>query len=210
MIRVLIVDDHPLMREGLNRFVAEAFPDSVIAEASNGSEAMKAVWDQPWDLVLMDISMPGRSGLDLLKEVKAARPKLPVLMLSMHSEEQFLTRALRAGASGYISKSTPCDVMLQAIKQALGGGKFITPKAAELLASELSIDTSRPLHEQLSDREFDVLVRIGRGQSVGEIAASLNLSVKTVSTYRTRVLEKMALRNNAELAQYAIRNHLVD
>ena len=198
------------MRQGLSRIVEEGYPGCAVGEASNAPEAMKALWDHTWDLILLDISLPGKSGIELLKEIKAIRPRLPVLILSMHPEEQFLTRALKAGASGYLSKATPPEMLFQAIGQALAGGKFITQKAAELLAAEISTDTSRPLHAQLSDREYDLLVRIGRGETVGDVAGKLNLSVKTVSTYRTRVLEKMCMRNNAELAQYAIRNHLVE
>ena len=209
-VRVLIVDDHALIREGLRSVIADAFPHNSIGEASNSAEAMNLVWNQPWDIVLLDINLPGRNGLELLKEIKDARPKLPVLMVSGHPEEQFATRALKSGASGYVSKNGSPESLIQAIRQARAGGMFITQKTAEMLASQLTVDTDRPLHEQLSDREYDVFIRIGKGQGVSEIAENLNLSVKTISTYRTRILDKMGLRTNAALAQYAIRNHLVD
>jgi two-component system invasion response regulator UvrY len=209
-VRVLIVDDHALIREGLRSVIADAFPHNSIGEASNSAEAMNLIWNESWDIVLLDINLPGRNGLDLLKEMKAARPKLPVLMVSGHPEEQFATRALKSGASGYVSKNGPSESLIQAIRQARVGRMFITQKTAEMLATQLTVDSEHPLHEQLSDREYDVFIRIGKGQGVSEIAESLNLSVKTISTYRTRILDKMGVRSNAALAQYAIRNNLVD
>ena len=205
----MVVDDHPLMREGLKRVIFSSFPHWSVGEASNGSETMSAIWNQTWDLVLLDLSIPGKNGLELLKEIREQRPKLPVLILSMHPEEQFSTRALRAGASGYLSKSAPSDTLLEAIRQLMRGGKFITSKVAEMLANNLTEDSSQPVHERLSDRELNVLLSIGRGQSVGDIARTLNLSVKTVSTYRARVRVKTGLRNNAEMVQYVIRNTAV-
>jgi DNA-binding NarL/FixJ family response regulator len=171
---------------------------------------MNAIWAETWDLVLLDISMPGRSSLELLKEMRAQKPKLPVLILSMHPEEQFSIRAPRAGAAGYISKSAASGVLLQAMATVLNGGKFISQRSAQLLATDVAVDESEPLHVRLSDREFDLLLRIGRGQSVTDIAVALHLSVKTVSTYRTKVLAKTGLRNNAEMVQYALRDKLVD
>ncbi|HEX4134534.1 MAG TPA: response regulator transcription factor [Bryobacteraceae bacterium] len=210
MACILIVDDHPLIRQGLAGVLMEEFPQGQVVEASDAPEAMRAVGSQTLDLVLLDLTLPGRNGLDLLKEIKALRPRLPVLILSMHSEEQFATRALRSGAAGYLNKNSAPQVLMQAIQRAMAGGKVISPEVAERLAAELTVDTSRPLHEQLSDREHDIFLRIGSGQSVSEIAENLNLSVKTVSTYRTRILNKMGKQNNSELMQYAIRNHLVD
>ena len=160
--------------------------------------------------MLLDISLPGRSGLELLKEIKAARPKLPVLVLSAYSESQFATRVLKAGGAGYLTKESPPETVIRAVRLALGGGKFISPSVADCLASEIMIDTSKPAHELLSDREYDVMQRIASGQAVGTIAATLHLSVRTVSTYRTRTLEKMGMKSNAELTQYAIRNKLVE
>jgi len=204
------VDDHPMVRKGITQVLSEEFRDSAIGEASNSAEALNAVWNEVWHLVLLDLSLPGRSGLELLKEVKTARPRLPVLVLSGYPEEQFSTRVLRAGASGYLNKDSSSDTLLRAVHQILDGGRFISPKSAEILASELVSDSSRPLHEQLSDREYDVMLRLARGQSVGEVAEILSLSVKTVSTYRARVLVKTGMKNNAELTQYAIRNNLID
>jgi two-component system invasion response regulator UvrY len=210
MVKILVVDDHPLVRRGIAQVLADAFPEASIEQASDPPETMKAVWDTPLHLVVLDLSLRGRSGLDLLKEIKNARPKLPVLILSSYPEEQFATRALRAGAAGYLNKETPPETLILAVRRALAGGKFVTPETAELLASELTVDTSKPLHERLSDREYDILLRIASGQSVGDIAATLTLSVKTVSTYRTRLLLKMGKQNNAELTHYAIHNKLVE
>jgi DNA-binding NarL/FixJ family response regulator len=210
MVNILVVDDHPLVRMGIAQVLADEFPQASIEQASDAPETMKAVWDKPLHLVVLDLSLRGRSGLDLLKEIKNARPKLPVLILSSYPEEQFATRALRAGAAGYLNKETPPETLIQAVRRALAGGKFVTPETAERLATELTIDTSKPLHEQLSDREYDILLRIASGQSVSDIASTLTLSVKTVSTYRTRLLLKMGKQNNAELTHYAIHNKLVE
>ena len=210
MVNILLVDDHPLVRKGIARAIAEELPDATVGEAGDAPETMKAVWERPLDLVLLDLSLRGRSGLELLKEIKTARPKLPVLILSSYPEEQFATRALRAGAAGYLNKEIAPATLMQAVRRVLAGGKFVSPETAELLANELSGDTSRPLHEKLSDREYDILMRIASGQSISGIAETLNLSVKTVSTYRTRLLLKMGKQNNAELTQYAIRNNLVE
>jgi len=210
LVNILLVDDHPLVRKGIARAIAEELPDATVGEAGDAPETMKAVWERPLDLVLLDLSLRGRSGLELLKEIKTARPKLPVLILSSYPEEQFATRALRAGAAGYLNKEIAPATLMQAVRRVLAGGKFVSPETAELLANELSGDTSRPLHEKLSDREYDILMRIASGQSISGIAETLNLSVKTVSTYRTRLLLKMGKQNNAELTQYAIRNNLVE
>lgn len=210
MVNILVVDDHPLVRMGIAQVLADELPRASIDQASDAPETMKAVWEKPLNLVLLDLSLRGRSGLDLLKEIKNARPKLPVLILSSYPEEQFATRALRAGAAGYLNKDTHPEMLIQAVRRALAGGKFVTPETAERLATELTADTSKPLHEQLSDREYDILLRIASGQSVSEIASTLTLSVKTVSTYRTRLLLKMRKQNNAELTHYAIHNKLVE
>jgi two-component system invasion response regulator UvrY len=210
MVRILLIDDHPLVRKGIAQVLAGEFSSSVIGEASTAAEGLDAIWKENWDLVLLDISLPGRSGLELLKEIKTARPKLPVLVLSTYPESQFATRVLRAGAAGYLTKETPPETVVRAVRQVLAGNKYISPSVAEHLASEFMLDTSKPAHELLSDREYDVMRRIASGQSVGEIATALNLSVKTVSTYRSRILEKMGMKSNAELTQYAIRNHLIE
>ncbi len=210
MTRILVIDDHPLIRRGAVDVLSEGFPGSEIGEASSPAEAMVSLWAGTWNLVVLDISLPGRSGIDLLREIKSARPGIPVLMFSAHPEAQFSTRTLRAGASGYLTKNSPPTMLVQAAQQIMKGGKFISPAAAEMLVSELQLDSSKPLHEQLSDREYDVMLRIAGGSSVGQIAEVMNLSVKTVSTYRTRILAKMGLKNNAEMTHYALRNKLIE
>jgi len=190
--------------------LAEAFPGGNIAEASDGAEALQAVYDGAWDLVVLDLSLPGRTGLDVLKEIRGARPKLPILILSTYPEQQFATRALRAGASGYLNKGSPPEVLVSAVRKILAGGKFISETLGETLAADLDRDFTKPLHECLSDREYHVMLRIASGKTVSEIAEEIHLSVKTISTYRARVLEKMRMKNNAELAQYGIREKLVD
>ena len=210
MVRLLVVDDHPLVRRGIVEVLAEAFPGSRIAEASGGAEALQAVHDGAWDLVVLDLSMPGKTGLDVLKEIRSAFPRLPVLILSTYPEQQFATRVLRAGASGYLNKGSSPEVLLSAVRKVLGGGKFVSASLGESLAADLDRDFSRPLHECLSDREYDVMLRIASGKTVGEIAEEIHLSVKTISTYRARVLEKMRMKNNAELTQYGVREKLVD
>jgi two-component system invasion response regulator UvrY len=209
MTRILVVDDHPLVRKGIIQVIADEFRGGAIGEASAAAEALTAVWNQPWDLVLLDISLPGRSGLEVLKEIKAARPKLPVLVLSTFPESQFAIRVLRAGAAGYLTKESPPETLVKAVRTCLSGMKYLTPGVADALASELSVDTSKPAHALLSDREYDVMLRIAAGESVSKVAAELHLSVKTVSTYRSRILLKMGLENNAQLSQYAIRNNLI-
>jgi DNA-binding NarL/FixJ family response regulator len=210
MVRLLIVDDHPLVRRGIVEVLAEAFPGGNIAEASDGAEALQAVYDGTWDLVVLDLSLPGRTGLDVLKEIRRARPRLPILILSTYPEQQFAARALCAGASGYLNKGSPPDVLLSAVRKVLAGGKFISASVGESLAADLGRDFSKPLHECLSDREYDIMLRIASGKTVSEIAREIHLSVKTISTYRARTLEKMRLRNNAELTQYGMREKLVE
>lgn len=190
--------------------LAEAFPGGTIAEASDGAEALQAVYDGTWDLILLDLSLPGRTGLDVLKEIRVARPRLPILILSTYPEQQFATRALRAGASGYLNKGCPPEVLLSAVRKVLAGGKFISPSMGESLATDLDRDFSKPLHAGLSDREYHVMLRIASGKTVGEIAEEIHLSVKTISTYRGRILEKMHMKNNAELTQYGMREKLVE
>ncbi len=208
MKQVLVVDDHALVREGLTRVIVDAFPGCSVQQASDGPSTMKSLWCNTLDLVLLDISLVGKGGLEVLKDIKDAYPKLPVLIVSMLPEDQAALRALRAGAAGYVSKASPSEVLVEAIRQAASGGKFITQKVAELLATEVTTDRTRPIHETLSNREYETMLRIGRGETVTEIAAALNLSDKTVSTYRTRILAKMGVRNNAALVQYVVRNQL--
>jgi DNA-binding NarL/FixJ family response regulator len=210
MTRILVVDDHPLVRRGVVQVLLDAFPAGEVGEASSPAEAMEKVTAERWSLVVLDISLPGRNGIDLLKDIKAARPATPVLMLSGHPEAQFSTRSLRAGASGYLTKQSDPALLVEAARQIIKGGKFITPATAEMLASELQFDASKAPHERLSDREYDVMLKIACGRSVGEIAEVMNLSAKTVSTYRTRILTKFGSTNNAELTHYALRNKLIE
>jgi two-component system invasion response regulator UvrY len=210
MIRALIADDHAVVRQGLKQILGDTPEMLVAGEATTGQEVLDKVRAEAWDVVILDISMPDRSGLDVLKQLKSERPKLPVLVLSMHSEDQYAVRVLKAGASGYLTKDSAPDELVKAIRKVVSGGRYVSSFLAEKLAFEIGTDSSRLPHETLSDREFQVLRLIAAGKSVTEIAAELSLSVKTVSTYRTRMLQKMNLGTNAELIYYAIRNHLID
>lgn len=210
MIRALIADDHAVVRQGLKQILGDT-PEMVVAgEATTGQEVLDKVRAETWDVVVLDISMPDRSGLDVLKQLRSERPKLPVLVLSMHSEDQYAVRVLKAGASGYLTKDSAPDELVKAIRKVVGGGTYVSSFLAEKLAFEIGTDSSRLPHETLSDREFQVLRLIAAGESVTEIAAELYLSVKTVSTYRARLLQKMNLTTNAELMHYAMQNHLID
>jgi DNA-binding NarL/FixJ family response regulator len=202
-LKVLICDDHELIREGLKRVLLDTGKASRVAEASRGEEAIAAVRREPWDIVILDINLGGRSGMEILKEIKADFPRLPVLMLSMYPEEQFALRVFRAGANGYLNKNLATKMLLEAIRQVLTEGQYVSPKVAEQLLKAVKQPDGQPLHAMLSDREDQVLRLIGRGQTVGEIATQLNLSVKTVSTYRSIVLRKLSLENNAQLMRYA-------
>ena len=207
MHRILTIDDHEVVREG----VKGLFPPDVaqFGEARSGPEAITQIREAQWDLAILDISLDGRSGLEVLKEIKALRPKLPVLMLSMHAEDQYAMRAFKAGASGYISKGSSRDELREAVLKVIKGGRYVSPSMAERMVFELH-SSEKPPHETLSDRELEVLCLIASGKTVGEIAESLSLSDKTISTYRRRILDKMQLNTNAELTHYAIRNGLVE
>jgi DNA-binding NarL/FixJ family response regulator len=204
------VDDHFVVRQGLRLILREHYPGAVFGEASNAQEALDLAWKQQWDVALLDISMPGRDGLEVLKEFRATRSKMPVIVLSMHSEEQFAVRVLKLGAVSYLRKDRPGNDLFLAMDAALRGAKYITPASAERLAEHLETDTGHPSHESLSDREYQVMCMIGAGKTVKEVGAELSLSVKTISTYRARILEKMRLRNNAELMSYAMKLGLVE
>jgi two-component system invasion response regulator UvrY len=211
MIRVLVSDDHALLRAGAKEIVLRGFQDAVCGEAANGEQVLAQVNAQKWDLVILDVSMPGRSGVEILGELKRLHPKLPVLVLSMHPEDQYGKRMLRAGASGYMNKDVAPDELINAIRKVLAGGRYVSPTLAEKLAMDLSSkDGGLPLHETLSEREFEVLRMIALGKAVGEIAEEIHLSVATVSTYRARILLKMNMNTNAELIRYAIENRLVE
>ena len=210
MITVLVADDHAIVREGLKQILLHTGDIVVKAEAKNAQEVMHLVRERDWDIVLMDMSMPGRSGLDLIKQVKSEKPKLPILILSMHQEEQYAVRAIRAGASGYLNKDSASELLVSAIRKVVGGGMFVSQSAGELLARDMKGGSDVPPHTLLSDREFQVFNMIVRGKTVTDIAAELSLSVKTVSTHKTHVLEKMNLANQSELVRYAIAHHLLD
>src|ERR1044071_8863542 len=207
MYRVLLVDDHEIVRKGLRAILDDRFAGIEVAEASSGDQALVAL-AQPFDAVILDLSMPGRSGLGLLSEIKHRYPKLPVLIMSLHGEEQFAVRALRAGASGYLTKSAASEQLVTAFERIVRGGRYLSEAVAERLAVAAGGDTGAP-HDRLSDREFEVMRGIASGESVSEIAERIHLSVKTVSTYRARLLDKMGMATNAELTRYAIQNGLV-
>jgi len=210
MLRVLVADDHEVVRKGLMKVLAEALQPVKVDEARDGTEAVGKAWKGEYDLVVLDLKMPGKSGLDALKEIKQHRPKLPVVILSMHPEEQFAIRAMRAGASGYLTKESAGDELVLAIRKALKGEKYISSSLAEILAGQLDSDPDKPPHETLSDREYQVMLLIASGKPVGVIARELKLSVKTVSSYRANILLKTRMKNNAEITHYAIQNKLVD
>ncbi len=210
MIKILIADDHPVVRKGLKEIIEE-IPDMVVGgEASNGQEALEKVRKSDFDIVVLDISMPGISGLDILKQLKDEKPELSVLVLSMYPEEQYAVRVLRAGASGYLTKESAPEELIAAIRKASKGGKYISSSLAEKLAFDLETDAERPLHETLSDREYQVMRMIASGKTGKEIGEELFLSVKTISTYRARILEKMEMKSNAELTHYALKHGLVE
>lgn len=210
MIRVLIADDHAILRRGLRQIIAETDDLTVVGEAENSAQAVKFVRDAECDVVVLDISMPDRHGIDTLKLIKQERPRVAVLMLSMHPENQYAVRALRAGAAGYLTKQSAPAQLVTAIRQVHQGKKFVTPGVAEELANSITRPTDEPGHHLLSNREFQTMRLIASGRTLTDIAKEMSLSVKTVSVYRGRVLEKLQLKNNAELTRYAIKNKLVD
>ena len=209
-MRILIADDHAVFRRGLRETVAEAFPRVTFGEAKTAAEAVELVRRLPWDVVILDISMPGKSGLDILDDVKRLRPRTPVLLLTMHPEQQYARRALKAGAAGYLTKDSVPDELKSAIKKISAGGRYVSATLAEKLAMDLRSGTDLPVHELLSDREFQVLRMLASGKTVKEMAEELSLSIKTVSTYRGRILEKTGLKTNADLIRYALEAQLVD
>jgi DNA-binding NarL/FixJ family response regulator len=210
MIRVLIADDHAVVRQGLKQILAEIPEVGAVGEAPNGEEALMMVRNENWDVLVLDMSMPGRGGLDVLKDVRRERPQTRVLVLSMHPEDQFAVRLLKAGAAGYLTKETAPAELVAAVRKILSGGKYISGTLAEKLAFDMDRDTDKPLHETLSDREFQVLRMMAAGRTVQQIADELMLSAKTISTYRARILEKLNLKSNAEMIHYAIQNRLIE
>lgn len=209
-IRVLIADDHAIVRQGLRQILSDTPDLTVAGEAENGVQAVNMVRAGDWDVVLMDVSMPDRNGIDALKLIKKEFPRLPVLILSMYPEEQYAIRALKAGAAGYLTKQSAPELLVTAIRQVASGKKYVSPSLAEELANAIGEDSERPAHEKLSDREYQTLCMIASGKTPTEIAEALNLSVKTVSVYRARLLEKMNLRNNAELTHYGLKHGLAE
>jgi len=210
MIKLLIADDHTIVREGLKQILADTPDIAVVGEASSGQEIIKRVGAIDYDLILLDISLPGMSGLDVLKQIRLLKPSLPILILSMYPEEQYAIRALRAGASGYLTKESASEELINAIRKVARGRKYITASLAEKIAFDWDKEERRPLHDTLSDREYQVFCMIASGKTVNEVSKLLSLSIKTISTHRARILKKMSMKNNAQLTHYAIKHNLVE
>jgi two-component system, NarL family, invasion response regulator UvrY len=209
MHRILIADDHTIVRKGLKQILLDAFPSAFIEEVADAEELLKRVFSEDWDLVISDISMPGRSGLDILQQIRHSHPKLPILILSMYPEDQYAIRVLRAGASGYLNKNSAPEELVKAINQVLLGKKYITPSIAEKLAASFDQDAQKFTHESLSDREFEVLKLLAAGKSVSDISEQISLSASTISTYRARIMTKLNLKTNADLTMYSFENKLI-
>ena len=208
--KILVVDDHAVVRQGVKQILNEQFQGAVIGEARNAEEMIDRIKKFTWDIVVLDVGMPGKSGLDALKDLKQVCPKLPILVLSAYPEDQLARRMLKAGASGYLTKDSAPNELVQALRKILGGGKFVSASMAELLVANLNEQAERPPHELLSDREYQVMCLIAVGKSLKEIAEDLCVGISTINTYRARILEKMQLKNNTELTHYALENRLVN
>lgn len=208
-LEILVADDHAIVRRGVREMLHDEFPSSRVVEVASAQQTLEQAWQRPFDLIILDITMPGRSGLDILRDLKAAQPKAGVLVQSMHAEEQFAIRVLRAGALGYITKDSVPEELVRAVHKVLAGGRYVSASLAERIVGVVATDQEPSPHERLSDREFQVLRMLASGRAVKEIAAELCLSIKTISTYRTRILGKLGLNSNAELGQYALREGLV-
>ncbi len=209
-MNILIADDHAVVRRGLKEILADALPGAHFSEAGNGDEVLNRLADSATGLLVLDINMPGRSGLDVLRDVKNIYPRLPVIVLSMQPEDQYAVRCLRAGAAAYINKDSAPEELAQAARKILAGGRYVSPRLAEHLVAQLDRPTDKPLHELLSDRELEVMIMIASGVPLKEIGGRLNVSVKTVSTYRSRIMEKMELKSNAEMTRYAMTHQMID
>lgn len=210
MIKILIADDHAVVRQGVQYTLRNEFKEVEFGEAQNAEEVLDKVMEQTWNLVILDIKMPGKSGLNILEQLKHGYPNLPVFVLSMYPEEQYAMRVLKSGASGYMNKENAPEELARAVRKILSGGVYISPSLSEKLISEFGTDTTRPLHEILSSREFQVMLMLASGKSLTEIGKEIHLSVKTISTYRSRILEKMKMDTNAQLTSYALENHLIE
>lgn len=210
MIKVMVADDHAIVRRGLRQILAETSDIVVGGEAANAGDVRRLAREQRWDVIILDINMPGGSGIELLEDIRRERPEQAVLILTVYSEEQYAIRALRAGAAGFLTKDTAPDRLVDAVRKVAGGGRYISPELAERLAGHVAVDQRRALHENLSNREFQILRMIASGKTVSQIAAELSLSVKTISTHRARILAKMQMKTNAELTHYGVRCGLVE
>lgn len=210
MVRILVADDHAILRRGLKEILARELPEAVFCEANDAQQVLKEVGRSAWDLLILDVSMPGRSGLDVLRDLKILRPKLPILVLSVHPEDQYGKRVLKAGASGYLNKDSAPEELIKAARKVLAGGHYVSPGLAERLASDLRRGSAQPAHEILSDRELEVLRMIAAGKTVSQVGTELHLGVTTVSTYRARILDKLNLTTTAEIIHYALTNGLAD
>lgn len=210
MLNIIVCDDHPVVRQGLAHIILSDLTSASVREAENGQALIEMMRETPSDVVLLDVGLPGRGGIEVLRQLKQERPKLPVLMLSVHPADQYAVRALRAGASGYLTKDLAVGELVKAVKLVMSGHRYLTPEVAERLAEDLERPTDRPLHEALSDREFEVLGLIGAGRKLKEIAADLCLSYNTINTYRARILTKLGLRTDTEIVRYALRHGLTD
>lgn len=209
MLRILIADDHAILRRGIIQIIREEYPSAFIKEAEDAETLIKYAFKEEWDIIISDMSMPGRSGIDALQQIKSQNPGAKVLILSVHPEEQYAIRVLKSGAMGYLNKEAAPEVLIVAIKKILLGRKYISTSIAEMLAKEIMSDSDKPDYDKLSNREFDVFKLLASGKSVSEIAQNLNLSVTTISTYRSRILEKLHLKSNSDLTKYAIENGLI-
>jgi DNA-binding NarL/FixJ family response regulator len=208
VIRILLVDDHAVVRLGVKQVLADSIPESVFEEAGSAEEALSRVRTSAFDIAILDIALPGESGLDVLKKIKQIRPRLPVLMLSVYAEEEFAVRTLRAGAAGYVTKKAASTDLAEAVRRIVAGGRYVTDSVAEKLAEEVQRGVAPSPHERLSDREYQVFRLLGKGKSVTQAAEEMSLSVQTISTYRARILEKMGMSSNADLVEYVFRNRL--
>lgn len=208
-MKFLVADDHAIVRKGLAQILCDEFPDAIVREVSNSQEVIEQIHQDVWDVILLDISMPGRNGIETLKQIRSEGVKTPILMLSMHSEGQYAVRVLKAGASGFLNKETATEELLVAVRKLLDGRKYVTAAIAEMLIDNIGDKEQKAMHESLSDREMQVLQHIASGKTVSEIATELSLSVNTISTYRARILEKMNLKNSAELTRYAFDHKLI-